>query len=75
MRGPYVSGAGWTDGPLMKYSAILAAGVVVIVAAAGHVLGLKFHRKLQETDSVVFYRVMGSVLLIVSFIGLLRAIA
>jgi uncharacterized protein len=41
-------------------------------AAIGHLLGLKFHRKLQETDSVVFYRVMGSVLLLVSFIGLLR---
>lgn len=43
-------------------------------AALGHLLGLKFHRKLQETDSVVFYRVMGSVLLLVSFIGLLRAL-
>lgn len=44
-------------------------------AAIGHILGLKFHRKLQETDSVVFYRVMGCVLLVVSFIGLLRALA
>lgn len=41
-------------------------------AAIGHLLGLKFHRKLQETDSVVFYRIMGSVLLLLSFIGLLR---
>lgn len=43
-------------------------------AAVGHLLGLKFHRKLQETDSVVFYRVMGGVLLLVSFIGLVRAL-
>ena len=43
-------------------------------AAIGHLLGLKFHRKLQETDSVVFYRIMGSVLLLVSFVGLIKAL-
>lgn len=41
-------------------------------AAIGHVLGLKFHQKLQSTDAVTFYRVMGIVLLITSFIGLVR---
>ena len=41
-------------------------------AGLGHMLGLKFHRKLQETNSVVFYRFMGSVLLLVSFVGLIR---
>jgi len=43
-------------------------------AGIGHLLGLKFHRKLQETDSVIFYRFMGSVLLFVSFIGLIRTL-
>lgn len=41
-------------------------------AGLGHLLGLKFHKKLQETDAVVFYRVMGFVLLFVSFVGLVR---
>jgi uncharacterized membrane protein YfcA len=41
-------------------------------AAIGHLLGLKFHRKLQSADSVIFYRVMGGVLLLVSFVGLIR---
>jgi len=44
-------------------------------AGLGHLLGLKFHRKLQQTDSVVFYRFMGSVLLFVSFVGLLRTLS
>ncbi len=43
-------------------------------AALGHMLGLKFHRKLQSTDAVMFYRVMGAVLLLTSFMGLLRVI-
>jgi len=43
-------------------------------AGLGHLLGLKFHQKLQETDSVIFYRVLGSVLLFVSFIGLVRTL-
>lgn len=44
-------------------------------AGLGHLLGLKFHQKLQQTDSVVFYRVMGSVLLFVSFVGLFRTLS
>ena len=41
-------------------------------AAVGHVLGLKFHRRLQGTDSVKFYKIMGAVLLLTSFVGLVR---
>ncbi len=41
-------------------------------AALGHVLGLKFHRMLQSTDSVKFYKVMGVVLLLTSLVGLVR---
>lgn len=41
-------------------------------AAIGHVLGLKFHQRLQSTDAVSFYRVMGAALLLTSFIGLIR---
>jgi len=43
-------------------------------ATIGHFLGLKFHRKLQSTDAVMFYRVMGAVLLLTSFAGLLRVV-
>lgn len=41
-------------------------------AAVGHVLGLKFHRRLQGTDSVKFYKIMGAALLLTSFVGLVR---
>lgn len=41
-------------------------------AAVGHVLGLKFHEKLQSADAVTFYRAMGYVLLLTSFIGVVR---
>ena len=44
-------------------------------AAIGHVLGLKFHRMLQSTDSVKFYKVMGGVLLLTSAVGLVRTFA
>lgn len=42
-------------------------------AALGHLLGLKVHQKLQATQSVSFYRIMGLVLLLTSTIGLLRS--
>jgi len=41
-------------------------------AALGHMLGLKFHAKLQSTQSVTFYRFMGTVLLLTSAVGLAR---
>jgi len=41
-------------------------------AGVGHLLGLKFHKILLETNPIVFYRVMGGVLLFVSTIGLIR---
>ena len=43
-------------------------------AALGHVLGLKFHQKLQATNSVNFYRFMGGVLLFTSAVGLARTL-
>jgi len=43
-------------------------------AALGHVLGLKFHQKLQATDAVSFYRFMGGVLLFTSAVGLARTL-
>jgi hypothetical protein len=43
-------------------------------AGIGHLLGLKFHKKLQQTDSVTFYRILGTVLLAISCIGLARTL-
>lgn len=42
-------------------------------AALGHILGSRIHQYLLTTDSVKFYRILGSALLITSTIGLIRA--
>lgn len=39
-------------------------------AAIGHVIGLRFHRYLLKADQRIFFRVLGSVLLAISAIGL-----
>ena len=39
-------------------------------ATIGHFIGLHFHQKLLATDQAVFYRVLGSVLLVISCVGL-----
>ena len=41
-------------------------------AGIGHLVGLRFHRIMLEADPVVFYRVLGSVLLFVSGFGLVK---
>lgn len=43
-------------------------------ASIGHLLGLRVHKKLLTTDSNKFYRLLGSVLLMVSLIGLYNLI-
>lgn len=40
-------------------------------AAIGHVIGLKAHDRMLKADSPVFFRVLGVVLLTVSFVGML----
>jgi len=63
----------------IKMCAFLIAGVDLQLAAhlwllpataIGHYFGLKFHTRLLKADPVVFYRVIGSTLLIVSAFGL-----
>lgn len=41
-------------------------------ASIGHLVGLRFHRKMLEADPVIFYRILGSVLLFVSAFGLAK---
>ena len=42
-------------------------------AALGHVLGSRIHQHLLTTDSVKFYRILGSALLVTSAVGLFKA--
>ena len=41
-------------------------------ALVGHFLGQMLHTYLQQTDPVKFYRILGSVLLTISFVGIAR---
>lgn len=43
-------------------------------AAIGHVIGLRFHDRMLQADTPVFFRVLGVALLAVSCVGLARAL-
>ncbi|MDY0007122.1 MAG: sulfite exporter TauE/SafE family protein [Spongiibacteraceae bacterium] len=66
---------------VIKMSAFIYSGVdlhleahawLLPSAALGHVIGLRFHDYLLRADPVVFYRVVGSVLAVISMIGMAR---
>jgi len=42
-------------------------------AGIGHIIGLRLHDRLLMTESILFYRLLGSVLLLVSLLGLLQS--
>ncbi len=42
-------------------------------AFIGHLIGLRFHRHMLQTDTAVFMRFLGSALLLISLVGLTRA--
>jgi len=65
----------------IKLSALIYAGVdlqlihhiwLLPCAGLGHIVGLLFHNYILNTDSGIFFRVLGSVLLFVSFAGILK---
>lgn len=65
----------------IKLAAFIYAGVdlqlihhlwLLPCAGIGHLLGLRLHRKLLESDARVFYRLLGTVLLISSTLGLIK---
>jgi uncharacterized membrane protein YfcA len=69
----------WLILVVIKLSAFVYAGVdlqlvqhlwLLPCAAVGHVIGLNFHRRLLAAETPVFFRVLGSVLLTVSIVGL-----
>lgn len=68
----------------IKMAAFIYAGVdlqlihhlwLLPCAALGHVLGLRLHRYLLDAETKVFYRTLGGVLLVISGIGLWKAVA
>jgi hypothetical protein len=63
----------------IKMTAFLFAGVdlqlihhlwLLPAATVGHLIGLRFHEKIMQSDQVVFYRVLGISLLSVSLMGI-----
>lgn len=68
----------------LKLMAFIYAGVdlqlihhlwLLPCAGIGHLLGLKLHRSLLQTDPKVFYRILGVVLLVSSATGLVKGVA
>lgn len=66
----------------IKLGAFVAAGVdlqlvhhawLLPCAAIGHFVGLRFHYYIMTADQKVFYRALGSALLLVSLMGLLKS--
>lgn len=66
----------------IKMAAFVVAGVdlqlasqlwLLPCAAVGHVIGLRIHRRLVNSDTKVFMQVVGSALLVISCIGLYNA--
>ena len=53
---------------------LLSALLLLPCAGIGHVLGLKIHEKMLKAETKVFFRVLGSVLLVISGIGLGRVL-
>jgi len=53
---------------------LLHALLLLPCAGIGHVLGLKIHEKMLKAETKVFFRILGSVLLIISGIGLGRVL-
>jgi len=51
---------------------LLSALMLLPCAGIGHVLGLKIHERMLKAETKVFFRVLGSVLLVISGIGLGR---
>lgn len=67
---------------LIKLAAFIAVGVdlqwvhhlwLLPCAAVGHVIGLRVHQRMLQSETPVFFRVLGTVLLTVSLVGLLQA--
>ncbi len=67
---------------LIKVAAFALAGVdfqwahhlwLLPLVTIGHVLGQMFHSKIVNASTPIFYRVLGSILLIISILGLYKA--
>jgi len=53
---------------------LIYALLLLPCAGIGHVLGLKVHEKILKAETKVFFRILGTVLLIISGIGLAKVL-
>jgi uncharacterized protein len=53
---------------------LIPALILLPCAGVGHVLGLKAHEQILKAETKVFFRILGSVLLVISGIGLAKAL-
>lgn len=67
---------------LIKCAAFVWAGVdfqlihhlwLLPCATLGHFIGLRFHKKIVEAETPIFFRILGAALIIISVIGLFNA--
>ncbi len=68
----------------IKMTAFIAVGIdlqlihqlwLLPCATVGHLIGLRFHKKMLTAESPLFFRVLGSALLLISLIGLWKGLA
>ncbi len=68
---------------LIKLASFVIAGVdlqlihhlwLLPLGYIGHVIGEKAHQKMLAAETPVFFRVLGSVLIVVSMMGLVKAV-
>jgi uncharacterized protein len=68
----------------IKLAAFVAAGVdlqlaeqiwLLPAATVGHLIGLRFHTYTLKADTKVFFRIIGSALLLISLVGIYRILA
>ena len=69
---------------IIKLSAFVYAGVdlqlaqqlwLLPCAAIGHLFGLRLHERMLQAETIGFFRTMGSALLLVSLVGLVKIVA
>ncbi|MEH6447411.1 MAG: hypothetical protein V7765_02020 [Oleispira sp.] len=53
---------------------LIYALMLLPCAGIGHVLGLKVHEQILKAETKMFFRILGSVLLVISGVGLWKAL-
>jgi len=67
----------------IKMATFIAAGVdlqlihqlwLLPCATVGHLIGMRFHKRMVEAETPLFYRILGIVLIVISLLGLWKAL-